>query len=486
MCNDDAIAYLDEAQPQRLSDMSEPARTTQAIERATFDVLLDTTREHLLIADAEGRIRAASDSCAAVYGTTPAALRDSDVDTLEAAGVFNPSITRRVLDSGRVERVVQTTQTGREVLAEAYPVFVDGRLVRVISRSRDMTDLRHLHEEYVTILRQLADTPRADRQAGAAAWADIAAGPAMHESMTLIARAAPTDATLLLLGESGVGKTALARRVHAASPRANEPLVEINCGAIPATLFESEMFGAAPGAYTGAPRDGRSGYLEQADGGTLFLDEIAELPLSLQPKLLGVLQSGTFTRLGDEHPRRVNIRVIAASNRDLAGCVARGEFRRDLFYRLSVVPVTVPTLRARRAEIPALVESIMARLAERYGEARVLDGRAWGYVMSHDWPGNVRELENYLERQWLVGHEAPDADPQDSEGALTGAAQKRSLSAALAATERACLLQALEHCNSTYAVARWLGISQAGVVRKLRRHGLRPPARTGRRPAARG
>ena len=290
----------------------------------------------------------------------------------------------------------------------------------------------------------------------------------------------------MLLGESGVGKTSLARRVHHVSPRAEGPFVEVSCGAIPATLFESEMFGCVAGAFTGAPADGRPGYLEQADGGTLFLDEVAELPLALQPKLLSVLQSGEFSRLGDDRVRRVDIRLVAATNRDLAASVERGSFRADLFYRLNVVPITVPPLRERRAEIPHLVETIMRRLADRHGEPPLLHDRHWGYLMSHDWPGNIRELENHLERLWFV---VPEDQPTESTAQAgrspTSENREAPLANALAATEYRCLEQALRQCSTTYEIARYLGISQPTVVRKLRHHGLRATGRGSGKTAAR-
>lgn len=433
--------------------------------------LVETTHEHLLIADGQGRVLAASPSLAAVYGVTPAELADTDVYALEAAGVLRPSITRRVIETGRETRLRQTTGTGREVLAEAYPVFDNGVLVRVLSRSRDATDLRHLQDEYQTLMRDLARPDQAGR--APAEPEPMAASAAMREVLRVLGRVAPVDIALLLTGESGTGKTELARRVHGWSQRTDGPCIELNCGAIPPSLFESEMFGSMPGAFTGAPAEGRAGHIEAADGGTLILDEIAELSTAMQAKLLEVLQARRVTRLGATHATAVDIRVIAVTSRDLGAQVAAGLFRADLYYRLNVVPLRIPPLRERRAEIPALAETIMARLNERYGDTRTIDDRRWGFLMSHDWPGNIRELENLLEREWLEARTQAEANPGRGDGETSGS----PLAEAVAAVERQCLLWARTQADSTHAMAAVLGISQASVVRKLRRHGLAGPDR---------
>jgi len=447
-----------------------------AIDTALLDRLFETSREHLLIADGDGRILRATASCAAVYGMSAPALCATTVGDLQARGVLSPSVTLKVLASRAPARVMQTTPTGRQVMAEAYPVFVAGRLVRVISRSRDTTDLRHLREEYALLTRHLGarDASGADNAHDDPALA--AHSPPMRSVMTLLREVADTDATVMLLGESGVGKTALARQIHRWSARRDAPFVEINCSAIPESLFESEMFGSMPGAFSGAPPSGRAGLMEQAHGGTLLLDEVAELPLTVQTKLLQVLQDGRVTRLGDNQARQLDFRLIVATNQDLATRVESGDFRLDLFYRLNVVPVDIPPLRERREEIAAIVEAKMRRLNARHGETRVLDDGLWGHLMRHDWPGNIRELENFVERSWFLPTAPVDQAPIAS-GATRVDEPQTKLADALAATERACLDHALRDAASTYVIAERLGISQASVVRKLKKHGLAAPGR---------
>jgi transcriptional regulator with GAF, ATPase, and Fis domain len=221
---------------------------------------------------------------------------------------------------------------------------------------------------------------------------------AMRAIFGLLERLAPTDATVLIGGETGTGKDVLARSIHAASPRKGKPFVVVDCGAVVGTLIESELFGHEKGSFTGASAS-RQGAFEMANGGTLFLDEIGELPLDLQPKLLRALEQRAFRRVGGNKELRVDIRVIAASKRNLKMEVARGKFREDLYFRLAVVPIEMPPLRERREDVPVLSTRLLADLAKHEGQPPLtLSKEALDSLSAHDWPGNVRELRNVLER----------------------------------------------------------------------------------------
>jgi transcriptional regulator with GAF, ATPase, and Fis domain len=225
-----------------------------------------------------------------------------------------------------------------------------------------------------------------------------------------IKRVATTDATVLFLGESGVGKERFTKTLHAISRRAEGPLVSLNCAAIPAELVEAELFGVEKGAYTGATV-ARPGKFERAEGGTIFLDEISSLPLSAQGKLLRVLQEREVERVGDTRVRRVDVRVVAAANRDLRAEVAAGRFREDLFFRLNVFPIEIPPLRERREDIPLLVNVFVKRTTERLGKTiSGLTQRATEALWAYDWPGNVRELENIIERAVILADEGGTLD----------------------------------------------------------------------------
>jgi two-component system response regulator AtoC len=242
----------------------------------------------------------------------------------------------------------------------------------------------------------------------------IAESDQMKEVMRVVQKVAGTPTTVLIEGESGTGKEVVARAIHELSARSERPFVAVNCGAIPETLIESELFGHAKGAFTDA-RTAKRGLFEEADGGTLLLDEIGELPLAVQPSLLRVLQEGEVRRVGDARSARVDVRVLAATNKDLAGLVGAGRFREDLFYRLNVVQLKLPPLRERAGEIPALAARFLERHAARLGlPARRISPAAQELLFRYRWPGNVRELENALERALVLSEEEeiePDALP---------------------------------------------------------------------------
>ena len=221
--------------------------------------------------------------------------------------------------------------------------------------------------------------------------------PLVRQVMDLARRVAPTDVTVLLLGESGTGKEVLARAIHATSPRRDRPFVAVNCGAIPAELLESEMFGHERGAFTGAT-SARSGLFQAAHGGTIFLDEIAEMSPALQVKLLRVLQDREVRAVGSDRTVRVDVRVVAATNKDLAEQVRQGRFREDLFYRLQVIPIALPPLRERRSDVPMLVEHFLSRHNAGRAQPVSIAEDALVHLWEYDWPGNVRELENVIER----------------------------------------------------------------------------------------
>jgi formate hydrogenlyase transcriptional activator len=282
-------------------------------------------------------------------------------------------------------------------------------------------------------------------QLGQAPWFEEIVGDssAMRRVLERVEQVATTDATVLITGETGTGKELVARALHRRSGRAKGPLVKVNCAAIPETLLASELFGHERGAFTGAV-ERRRGRFEQADGGTIFLDEIGELPLETQVTLLRVLQEREFERLGGTQTVRVDVRVVAATNRDLAADVAAGRFRSDLFYRLNVFPVRVPSLRERPEDIPPLVAHFVQKYSARFGRSvsRVHD-RTLGALMTHDWPGNVRELENAIERAVIVARGdtlrierdlMPSADMALSLSTHVGDAERTAIEAALTAS----------------------------------------------------
>jgi two-component system, NtrC family, response regulator AtoC len=300
---------------------------------------------------------------------------------------------------------------------------------------------------------------------------------AMKQVELLAGKVARTDSIVLITGESGTGKGMLARAIHQQSQRAEQPFVPVNCGAIPANLLESEFFGHTRGAFTGADR-ARKGLFVEADGGTIFLDEIGELPLELQVKLLHVLEAREIRALGSEAVRKVDVRIVAASNRDLQQMVAAGSFRQDLYFRISGFHIAVPPLRERREDIPALIRHLLALGGERFGVAGALtlDGRAEDILIGHDWPGNVRELENVLQRAAILCESgritASDLPPQLvlASGAASGPspASRAVLREQLRDFEHRLILRAIDECGGDRrSAARQLGIGLSSLYRKL-------------------
>ena len=291
-------------------------------------------------------------------------------------------------------------------------------------------------------------------------------------------KVARLDSTVLITGQSGTGKTTIARMIHNSGERAAAPFVAVNCASLPRDLIESELFGHKKGAFTGATED-RPGRAEIADGGTLFLDEIGDLPLELQPKLLTFLQDRTLQRVGSNDVRTVDVRVIAATHQDLATMCQQNRFRQDLYYRLNVLNICMPSLSERRADIPNLANAVLQRISGRLGEPICIDAGAVAQLVDHSWPGNIRELENVIERAaaFCEDNTIRKSDIQiDSNGpdAMVPAESMSLADMTLVEIETKAIVDTLEACGGNKArTARSLGISEKSIYNKMKRLGLR-------------
>ncbi|XLY87720.1 sigma-54 interaction domain-containing protein [Ectopseudomonas mendocina] len=406
-----------------------------------------------------------------------------------------------VLPASRLREVVESGQPSMlDLMAFGSEHFVvtriplrdeDGTLVGALGfvlfdRARH---LKPLMAKYANLQTQLLATQHELAKARRARYTIagfIGASSAASEVKRQARRAAQLDSTVLIRGETGTGKELLAQGIHNLSPRANGPFVAVNVAAIPETLVEAELFGTAPGAFTGAERKGRIGKFEVANGGTLFLDEIGDLPLPLQAKLLRVLQEQEVEPLGSNQVKPLNVRVIAATHIDLEAKVAAGQFRDDLYYRLNVLALRVPPLRERASDIPALIEHLLDDLANRSGLAPMeLTDDALALLCAQPWKGNVRELRNLLERAQLAVDGRLDgealrgllvdpvspSEPAPVAPLITSATQ--TLAEQLAQVERQALVAALAACDGNRQLAaERLGISRAGLYAKMAQHGL--------------
>jgi len=445
---------------------------------AELDAVIDAFSDGIFITDGRGRVLRVNRAYEEITGLARDEVVGRQIEDLVAAGFFPHSVTMEAIAQRRVVSNIRRSRRDNLLLATATPVFDRrGDLFRIVVTVRDITELNRLRgelEESRALTRQYRTeltllTGRYEAQGL------VARSKAMLQTMELAARVARFDSTVLLLGESGVGKDSLARWIHQASPRRDKPFIQINCGAIPENLLESELFGYASGAFTGASKGGKTGLFEAAGGGTLLLDEVGELPPPLQVKLLRVLQSRQVTPLGSTAPRPVDVRVIAATNLDLSRLVDDGRFRRDLYFRLNVVPITVPPLRLRREDIVPLVYHFRRRLEERYHLVKEISPGVMEWFLKYGWPGNVRELENLLERLMVTTagevielEDLPDPAVVPAQGPL----QVNGLlpwKKALREMERQLLALAIERGGNISRAARLLEIDVSTASRKWQR-----------------
>ena len=446
--------------------------------------LLEGISDGVYITDGEGLTLYMNQSDTEVIGIPQEEVIGIKMQDIVKSGKLTPSATLAVLESKQKSSVLQHTPNGKTVLVTGTPLFDEaGNIRRVVSSTRDITELnylrnridqeRRLSDRYYTELMSL----KAEHMTGISGSLSVRSKK-MYDVVQLAIQVAQTDSTVMIQGESGVGKDVIARLIHSESRRANGPFIKINCAAIPEHLLESELFGYEGGAFTGAKKGGKAGLVELANKGTLFLDEIGEMPLSLQPKILQLIQEKTFIRVGGTTLREVNVRIIAATNRDLQEQIKQGRFREDLYYRLNVIPVYIAPLRDRIEDIPPLSYTFMTGFNEKYERDKALSGEVVDILQAYHWPGNVRELENLIERlvvlvpsDNILPEHLPDyirsSNKANSRVTVSGIL---SLREAFEEVEKQLFSQAYDRTHNTYKAAELLGVSQPTVVRKLQKY----------------
>ena len=481
---------------------------------------------HALPADADGLLKLAAQSMFDTFAHTALGVMVVDrqhriVWISEGYKRFLPALGHEESDfvGRRVEEVVPNTLMA-QVIESGQPIIVDlltnqagtflvsrlplrdaagtviGAMGMVLLDHPETTmqpliaKFSRLQRDLDTARQQLAEHLTRERRPKHTVASFIGVSPPALEAKRQARRVAQTDSTVLLLGETGTGKELLAHAIHAASARAGRPFVGVNIAAVPDTLLEAEFFGVAAGAYTGADRKGRDGKFRLAHGGTLFLDEIGDMPLALQAKLRRVLQEQEVEPLGSNQVQHVDVRVIAATSRDLAAMVGAGSFRADLYYRLNVLPIRLPPLRERLSDLEALVEALADDIARRSGMAhKGLSGDALELLARHRWPGNIRELRNVLEQASLMTDDAlltarhfeavlglpdlpaaarPPQPPATAAQAVAQVAGVKSLPQAVAELEAQAIREALSATGGNkLAASRLLGISRATLYEKM-------------------
>ena len=446
--------------------------------------------DSVFVTDAAGRILMLNPASQALLGIHIDGAVSTSVQELMNDGIYEPSTA---LEAARRKITVTSlvrAHNGQEMMAISRPVLDDlGNVILVVTSSRSK---RQIDEFLANALRE--EKLQSDRYRQVASVLSeslqqekpVAASQAMRSVLELASSVAASDATVLLTGESGTGKEVLAHYIHQASSRVGEPFIPVNCGAIPAELMEAEFFGYARGAFTGASPKGKTGLFEAAHQGTLFLDEVGELPLTMQSKFLRVLETGTIRRIGGTQDRKMDVRIIAATNRDLHAMAREGLFRMDLYYRLHVIPVNIPPLRDRPEDVRQLAERFLVDCNRRYNRSIAFTDEALAVLAHYDWPGNVRELRNIVERlamppepaavqaercvSLLYGHSA----------SVAAAAQiypdNLSLRDFRTLAEAGYIKATLERCDgNVFRAAAVLGLHKTALYRKLYAMGMRVP-----------
>lgn len=403
-------------------------------------------------------------------------------------GLFDTVVNPEVIRTGKTVSRVQTLPNGQHLNLEGHPIFDEtGRTIMCVTFISDISTIVEMEEHLARqrdVLKVLCSTG-----SGISGTPDPDAfveGPSLDPLARRARSLAVTDVTVLILGETGVGKDVLARRLHAMSPRASKPFIKCDCGAISPSLIESELFGYVGGAFSGASRSGRMGIIEAVDGGTLFLDEIGELPLDQQTRLLRFLQDGVIVRVGSHTPRTIDVRVIAATNRDLGEAVRAGEFRSDLYYRLRIAELRIPPLRERQEDILPMAGYFLSAFARRYGRSLTLSPEAESILQSYAWPGNVRELRNIMQEVAVTCTERL-VRPEHLSLAVTGAVQPaadplelnlgedgRDYHDIMREMEAKVIKAAVDRCGGNMAAAaRLLRMDRSTIFRKIRELGRR-------------
>lgn len=360
--------------------------------------IFDTMSDGLYITNKNGMTLSVNAMYENLTGLKAEDLIGKNVKDLVETGVFDLALNSKVVKTKKAATAVQQTNMGRKVVLMAHPIFdYDEDVELVVTFVRDIALISQLKDQVAAQKQLIEQFKHEIHQMNDSLYLEPSS-EVMVNLFSQIKRVAKTDATILFLGETGVGKDVMAREVHDKSQRKDEPFFKVDCTSIPENLVESELFGYAPGAFSGADSRGKVGMFEMADRGTLFLDEIGELPLSMQAKLLRALQNGEIQRVGATKAKNIDVRIIAATNRDLRSLVAQGLFREDLFYRLNVVPIRIPPLRERIDDIPDLVTHFLGLAADSGLPAKRIGADALTALKSHHWPGNVRELENLVQR----------------------------------------------------------------------------------------
>lgn len=469
---------------QNSNDLEEVTKELDSYKQLNADLkaIFDISYDVIYVSDGEGITQRVSSACETLWGYKESELVGKSVYQLEKEGVFNPSATRLVLEKKDKVSCIQTTKTGRRLMVVGTPIKDnEGKIMRVVNASRDITEISQLQSE-LEMLKKLTEGYRQElddlRKQNEADKKLVYRSEKTKKLITLAQKVAAVDTPVLLIGEPGVGKEVIASQIHQWSRRRSNPFITLNCGGFPEYLLEYELFGSEEGSFNDAARGPKRGLFEMANEGTLFLDEIAELPMALQAKLLRVMKDDEMMRIGGTNPFSINVRLIAATHHNLAEEIKSGKFREDLYYRLNVVPITVPPLRDRKEDILPLIIHFTEQLNKKYGTNKQFSSQVVEKLQNFSWPGNIRELQNVMERLLVTTDEnfiSTSNLPEHIQ--LHTDIQKDvqvnriiPLKEAVAAVEKNLLAMAQQKYSSTTKMAEVLGVNQSTISRKLQQY----------------
>ncbi|SEB14633.1 PAS domain S-box-containing protein [Thalassobacillus cyri] len=443
-----------------------------------LDSIINSSYDGIYITDNKGVTLKTNDAIERITGIPKEYYIGKTVDKLMKRGILKNSVTPKVLKQRRTVSVVQNNYQNKETLITGSPVMNEkGDIEKVITNIRDLSELNSLLDELNEVQKRSDEYERELKKLkGFSDQGIIVESQTMTELYEMAERIADFDATVLILGETGVGKDVLARYIYRSGLRSEKgEFIKVNCGAIPPELLESELFGYEGGAFTGANKKGKPGMFELADNGVIFLDEVGELPLKMQVKLLQVIQDGMLQRVGATKSKKVDVRIIAATNRNLREMIKEGTFREDLFYRLNVIPFTIPPLRERRDDILALLQFFLDKTNNKYGLNKVLTDELKRFLYDWEWEGNVREMANLMERLVLttssskisIEHLPPEYRNDEQDMKITDIIP---LNQAAELAEKQVISLAAQRYKSTYQIAEALQTSQPTIVRKMKKY----------------
>lgn len=425
--------------------------------------------DEIFVTNELGEVILASESFQNVFGITIDDIVGKNVYALEKEGILFPSsLTARILKTKQMETTIQQTPKGRKIVVSGYPIFEKEQLIGSICISRDVTELDYLKQTNAHVAKTMHKYEKELEAIRLGRETDKFEQDRMNKVFELVNKIASLDVTVLLTGESGVGKNYIAKKIHEQSNRRDEPFVEINCGAIPESLIESELFGYEEGAFTGAKKGGKKGYFEAAGRGTIFLDEISELSLNLQVKLLSVLQNYAVQRVGGHSIIHLNCRIVCATNQNLEKLIEEKKFREDLYYRINVIKIEVPPLRERVSELDRLMHELVDEFNVKYGVEKQLSRSLKKWIQKQEWPGNIRELRNFIERIHITSNE--NEITLEDAGIREGSEGHLSLEAYLEEVEKEYITEMYKKFPSSIKLAKQLKISQSTANRKINKY----------------